>query len=223
MHLPAYGESIPLPFFDPYPQALLAGSCCASPPCWPTWAWGKTLRLSDPASESPERSDSSAPGENTSCKLRKLRGATGWNRTYSKCGSMPSGRSMTVYSQQAFSHSKRADKAGGPDPTKLNIYTLTCVYGPVQGAINKSELLWNGEIVERLRKQMMASVHGEVLLCELHRIHICVGFYHIAGLQIPDSCLPPPTRSGFWELHLMNEWRNFKLLWLWEWSWFYVQ
>lgn len=112
---------------------------------------------------------------------------------------------MTVHSQQAFSHSESADKAGGPDPTKLNIYTLTCVHGPVQGAINKSELLWYGEIVERLRKQMMASVHREVLFSELHRIHICVGFYHIAGLQIPDSCLPLPPLGGFWELHLMNE------------------
>lgn len=118
---------------------------------------------------------------------------------------MPSGRSMTVHSQQAFSHSKRADKAGGPDPTKLNIYTLTCVYGPVRGAINKSELLWNCEIVERLRKQMMASVHGEVLLSELHRIHICVGFDHITGLQRPDFCSPLTLTPSFQKIRLWTD------------------
>lgn len=50
----------------------LVGVCwCASHPCWPASVWGTTPRPSDRASESPERSCSSAPGEDTHrrCKL----------------------------------------------------------------------------------------------------------------------------------------------------------
>lgn len=50
--------------------------------------------------------------------------------------SMQRGRTMIVHSQQCFFPTAR-DKPGGPDPTKLNIYTLTHIHGPVQGAINK--------------------------------------------------------------------------------------
>lgn len=155
VQLPVRRESIPRPFFDPYPQVPLVESCCASPPCWPTWVWGKTLRLSDPVSASPETSDSSAPTKNT-----KLRGHSREQhlrtRTYDKYGqiysrSVQEGRSMTVHSQQCSSHSKRADGAGDPDPTKLNIYTLTHIRGAVQGAINISVLLHYTQIMLQMR------------------------------------------------------------------------
>lgn len=59
------------------------------------------------------------------------------------------------------SHSKRADGAGGPDPTKLNIYTLTHIRGAVQGAINISvPLQSNNAADESHRKQMKAAVHA---------------------------------------------------------------
>lgn len=167
IQLPVYRESIPLPFFDPYPRVLLVESCCVPPPCWPTWAWGKTLRLSDPVSDSPERSDLSAPEENKSCKSWKPEQHESTPRanvgkaTQDQCKEEGPWYSTP---NNVFSHSKRADKRGGPDPTKLNIYTLTHIHGPVQGAINTSELLWYCEIVETHRKQTMAIVHGDVFL-----------------------------------------------------------
>lgn len=115
---------------------------------------------------------------------------------------------MTVHSQQAFSHSKRADKAGGPDPAKLNIYILTRVHRPVQGAINKSELLWYGEIVERLRKPMMAVSMAEESMewfCSPNYTE-STSVWDFITSQASKSLIPvyPPPPSGFWE-HSFNE------------------
>lgn len=58
---------------------------------------------------------------------------------------------MIVHCQQCSSHTKRADGAGGPDPTKLNIYTLTHIRGAGQGAINISVLLPYTQIMLPMR------------------------------------------------------------------------
>lgn len=61
------------------------------------------------------------------------------------------------------SHSKRADGAGGPDPTKLNIYTLTHIRGAVQGAINIPVPLQSNNAADAShRRQRKAAVHAHL-------------------------------------------------------------